>query len=314
MVRSFAILSAYLLTPTLGLSGDQEKVTLGLSEDQKKVLDYVKLAYAASYNSYKTNAYEREDKVPNAHIPGESCNLVWTKGEVKNTNSSEASAGAFMRSFSNNDVTVLAFRGTDEHAGFNNDWTNFNFKLHDWKSLSDDPFKALKNLISGKLRKSNQDLFPGFEDYVQKAGFDQWLLEMDQKINTNQQHKIIITGHSLGAAAAYAAATRFATKKKHLQKNLVAVVPFASPFPGGKPFAAKYNILGLCSKTVSFVNTLDLVTKAPLGGRSPCPKTVLELDYKYGSLAHHFLQEDYKYPLGEYLNGMGKNSECAFRR
>jgi hypothetical protein len=34
MVRSFAILSAYLLTPTLGLFGDQGKVTPGLSEDQ----------------------------------------------------------------------------------------------------------------------------------------------------------------------------------------------------------------------------------------------------------------------------------------
>jgi predicted lipase len=226
-----------------------------------------------------------------------------------------------MRSFSNRDVTVLAFRGTDEHAGFNSDW-NYNLKLHDFgKSLkvtSDDPLKALKTafktIISGKLRKSNQGLFPGFADYVQNAGFEEWLIEMDQKIKTNQQHKIIITGHSLGAAAAYAAATRFATQKVHLQKNLVAVVPFASPFPGGQPFVKEYNGLGLCSKTVSFVNSLDFIPTVPWGGRSPCEHKVQKLHTFRGSIVHHFLEEDYKPELEVYLQKLGKNDECAFQR
>jgi hypothetical protein len=300
MVHSFAVLSAYLLTPTLG----------GLSENP---LDYVKLAYAASYNSYKANAYKPEEKVPNAPLPGKSCGLVWTE-QVKNTKSSKASAGAFMRSFSNEDVTVLAFRGTDEHAGFDNDWTNYNLNLHEdglAPEIEGDRlvFPSFKKVIRN-LRKSRRGAFRGFSDYVRNSGFQKWLQEMDEKINTNQQHKIIITGHSLGAAAAYIAATQL----EHLQKNLVAVVPFASPFPGGQPFVDEYNGLGLCSKTVSFVNSLDFIPTVPWGGRSPCEHKVQKLHTFRGSIVHHFLEEDYKPELEVYLQKLGKNDECAFQR
>jgi pimeloyl-ACP methyl ester carboxylesterase len=66
----------------------------------------------------------------------------------------------------------------------------------------------------------------------------------------------VLAGHSLGAALAIRAALDFA-------ENVEAVVAFAAPRVGGRPFLERYKAIDLDRRTIRFTQLTDLVSRIP---------------------------------------------------
>lgn len=134
----------------------------------------------------------------------------------------------------NSDYLILSFRGTEPT------------ELQD--ILTDLEFRRIKGVF-GRVHK-------GFHDALNEI-WDE-LLEVLDKMQDNNQ-KLFVTGHSLGAALATLASARL----RVLKKGVAGVYTFGSPRVGNRDFAKKYNKR---MKKINFrhVNNNDIVTRVPM--------------------------------------------------
>lgn len=154
----------------------------------------------------------------------------------------------FCRLFWNDNFIIIAFRGTRESI----DWRISNFKFLPTK---------LKNC--GK--ENNINIHLGFHEALYYADKTTKLKSVDALFNhleennlLNDQRKIIITGHSLGAAIATLFSVKLRYRYKELvESNLEKIVLFGSPAVGFKSFKQFYGSLNI--KTIRVINGLDVV-------------------------------------------------------
>jgi hypothetical protein len=213
-------------------------------------LKYVTLAFAASESAYLDDV--QGGGVKNGHIIARRGSSAKKKnydmypcrnrnapnneiGDWKNK--SFEHQGAFMRRYKSASLntTVIAFRGTDD-------------------KLADSKF----NILHGARNYPNVSAADGFAmgfvkyfSYMQEE-FDKWILEADY-----HGYDIVITGHSLGGAAAYIAANHFYHRfLDTIDKNkLKAVITFGAPRLAYSAALRDYRTLhdgALCRKTLSF--------------------------------------------------------------
>ena len=75
-----------------------------------------------------------------------------------------------------------------------------------------------------------------------------------------------LSGHSLGGALAVMGAFELTRAEKKIGPPVAAVVTFAAPTVGGKGFRARYDELGLASRTLRLESIEDAVPKMPVYG------------------------------------------------
>ena len=132
------------------------------------------------------------------------------------------------------DLVIISFRGTDSA-------TNWKYNLKFWKkAIPYDNFSSKIRVHSGFL-----------------ATYKSVREKIHEKIPENSC-KIIITGHSLGGAAAILCAVdlQYNFKKKDIE-----VYVYGCPRVGNGAFARSYN--RRVFKTLDFINGNDIVTKLP---------------------------------------------------
>lgn len=138
----------------------------------------------------------------------------------------------------NDDIAIVAFRGSQlPKPGKDNDFLEI---FNDWMANFD--FLPVEWNQGGKVHK-------GFKEAVDEV----WDELSDYLTNEQQNRKIWITGHSLGAALATLSADRYA--------NVQGLYTFGSPRVGDIDF--KNNFL---ANSYRFVNNNDVVTTVPPGG------------------------------------------------
>ena len=122
----------------------------------------------------------------------------------------------------------FAFRGTEP--------TKFNDVMAD--------LKVIKHTA-----KAGGKVHGGFQDEVNEI-WSECQLELDKNDNLKNPKEVYMCGHSLGAAMATIAASRY--------KNTKELYTFGSPRVGGKKFTDT-----LCTPHYRFVNNNDIVTRVP---------------------------------------------------
>ena len=137
---------------------------------------------------------------------------------------------------SNNDFAIVAFRGSetrlregDSSVGYIvADWmANFNFAPEPWEQGG--------NVHRG-FKSALDEVWDGLENHISNL--------------QENNRKIWMTGHSLGAALATLAADRYG--------NIQGLYTYGSPRVGDQDFKEDFNV-----NTYRFVNNNDIVTKVP---------------------------------------------------
>ena len=146
-------------------------------------------------------------------------------------------------------VIVFAFRGTDS-AG-------------DW-------FKNIQIVPSSTtINGTTFGVHQGFKNYYTSA--KNWFKEQYRSaIRTG--YRIIITGHSLGGAAAFIAAGYAAGDFNHVPD---AVVTYGAPITGNEAFGNYYKSVVGCDRTLRFTTGSDIIPTIPkaFGYKHFCPAT-----------------------------------------
>ncbi len=148
---------------------------------------------------------------------------------------------------SNNNGVTIAFRGTD--ADVKNGWI-------DWVQ----DFVAVPT-------QSNE--FPGKVHLGFKIGlltiFDSMKKEVIKQLNSNENKKLYVTGHSKGAALATLAAYLFSQDKEIINilnsNEKIEVIVFASPRTGDETFKSEYEKQAI--NHTSYQSFLDIVPHLP---------------------------------------------------
>eukprot|EP00397_Hematodinium_sp_SG-2012_P007865 GEMP01007916.1.p1 GENE.GEMP01007916.1~~GEMP01007916.1.p1 ORF type:complete len:878 (+),score=108.53 GEMP01007916.1:76-2709(+) len=217
-------------------------------------------------------------------------------------------------------LIVISFRGTDEIG----DFTTYNFDFSEafnWydvvvntaivKSIAGTHTKSPKECAgdtacSGVFVPINEYWF-GFANYFLqvKDKFAKWLEEAKQTGSD-----IVLTGHSLGGAAAYFAAY-YATKKGIKPK---AVITWASPGIAMSNWITRYEENVGCDRTISFANDYDPIAKIPgVIYDIPCASHKIKLPAQNqgfrekGPLARHDLFTGYHLGLQAFFQTEGKD-------
>ncbi len=150
-------------------------------------------------------------------------------------------------------VSIFAFRGSETTSvdGMIEDWfgANTDFTPHNITYAGIDVW-----VHSGFWRNANKVL-----PHVEK-----------ELITTPHDHKIIFTGHSLGAAVATISAVEVANKGL---RNIYMVTTFGSPMAGDGHFKKAYEKLVGCHKTTRAAVEEDVITQIPevYGYTHVCP-------------------------------------------
>lgn len=190
-------------------------------------------------------------------VYGSPINHNTLKIKNKKLNSQRIIHGSFRRGFCrlfwNEEYVIIAFRGTRENV----DWKIANLKL----------FPArLKNC--GTESKSLKVHF-GFQKALYYTDKTTGLKSVDALYNhlesnnlLNGGRKIIITGHSLGAAIATLFAVKLRFKYKEIaDKCIEHIILFGSPAVGFEGFKRYYGSLN--SRTLRVINGSDIVPFTP---------------------------------------------------
>jgi hypothetical protein len=125
----------------------------------------------------------------------------------------------------------------------------------------------------------------------------------------------VITGHSLGGAAAYIAALHVLSHNVLTKPELLkAVITFGSPRVGNSEFVGltqySHPRWRLCEKTISFANDYDTIPDLPIPGYSiPCSDQLIDLKahnqvQNLGALAKHDLFTGYARGLDNLITGL----------
>lgn len=158
----------------------------------------------------------------------------------------------FCRLFWNDDTLVVAFRGTRESI----DWRTSNLKMFP---------VFLKNcdMSSKKIRvhKGFQKTLY-FKDKTTKLNSFDAVLKHINELDLISNRKIVIIGHSLGAAIATLFSVKLRAKMPNIIENqLQEIVLFGSPAVGLKGFKFFYGTLN--EKTIRIINGSDVVPFTP---------------------------------------------------
>ena len=137
---------------------------------------------------------------------------------------------------SNDKFAIAAFRGSE--ARLREDDTDPCHIIADWMTDLDFLPETWDQggMVHRGFKKALQDVWPDLEDYISNL--------------QNNNRKIWMTGHSLGAALATLAADRYG--------NIQGLYTYGSPRVGDQDFKEDFNV-----NAYRFVNNSDIVTKVP---------------------------------------------------
>jgi hypothetical protein len=215
----------------------------------------------------KATPFGRYDSYYDAYACGNSKTNNWSSDdwqddwELTDPSGHLSVRGATMRRYysKSRNLVVIAFRGSDSWY----DYAEFNFDFiskHEYETI-----------FARGYQKGYGEYFEILRDQ-----FDQWVNETQ-----NNNRDLVITGHSLGAAAAYIAALHMSNWTDN-DELLKAVITFGSPPVGNSEFVGptqySHPRWGLCQKTISFANDYDVVPDLPvLGYMIPCSDQLIDL-------------------------------------
>lgn len=164
--------------------------------------------------------------------------------EVKNVQ------GFFGINSSNPDTLHIIFRGSDEKL----DWKmNFRFRKVIIKEL-----KAVNNELVTPYKNVNPKV------KTHKGFTENWKLVRElvfDKIKEGKYKRVVVKGHSAGAATAIMAAIDIQYNLFSPHTDRVICIPIASPRVGNQAFVKSYN--KRIPETIRIVNGEDFVTKVP---------------------------------------------------
>lgn len=149
-------------------------------------------------------------------------------------------------------ISVIAFRGSES-------------EITDWKT-NFDAFKGQLHMTSSTNENDFMSV-AGHEGFIK--AFDRnrgWLRHALYK-HVPEDYKIVVTGHSQGAALAYIGAL---VTTVEFGRNVSAVIPFASPKLGKSDLNALYEEKVGCHKTLHYFANYDPVPKVPFSMDRPC--------------------------------------------
>ena len=137
---------------------------------------------------------------------------------------------------SNDKFAIAAFRGSE--ARLREDDADPRHIIADWMTDLDFLPETWDQggMVHRGFKKALQDVWPDLEDYISNL--------------QNNNRKIWMTGHSLGAALATLAADRYG--------NVQGLYTYGSPRVGDQDFKEDFNV-----NAYRFVNNSDIVTKVP---------------------------------------------------
>lgn len=209
---------------------------------------------------------------------------------------------------------IIAFRGSSSLG----DWKqNFKFDQVNYGGSTPEEFKETMNTPAKK--GDSPKIHRGFAEYVQTAFKLKTDLNTDGKddeiIDLLKQHpqmKVLITGHSLGGAAATLYAERLVAMGVH--KDQVPVVTFGAPAIGNEAFAKEY---GNKIYLLRVRNTHDLVPKVLYAvGRNYTQfgkEIVFPLSNKYSDMSHP-ISLYYDYAVKYYYDTLDKGISLGYKK
>ncbi|MCH4158329.1 MAG: lipase family protein [Acidaminococcaceae bacterium] len=185
------------------------------------------------------------------------------------------------------DLGIIAFRGSSSLG----DWKQ-NFKFDQVNYGGKTPAEFAKIASSPAKKGDYPKVHRGFDQYV-RTGFDLKLdLNLDGKednlldlLKENPKMRVLITGHSLGGAAATLFAERLVSMG--VPKDQLPVVTFGAPAVGNEAFAREY---GNKINLLRVRNTHDIVPKILYATGSNYTQfgkeIVFPLSNKYSDMSH----------------------------
>lgn len=213
-----------------------------------------------------------------------------------------------------NSLGIIAFRGSSSLG----DWKqNFKFDQVNYGGSTPEEFKTA---MTAPAKKGNHPkIHLGFAEYVQTALKLKTDLNMDGKddeivdlLKHHPQMKVLITGHSLGGAAATLYAERLVAMGVH--KDQVPVVTFGAPAIGNEAFAKEY---GDKIYLLRVRNTHDLVPKVlyAVGGNYTQfgKEIVFPLSNKYSDMSHP-ISLYYDYAVKYYYDTLDKGIALGYKK
>ncbi|MEG1727825.1 MAG: lipase family protein [Acidaminococcaceae bacterium] len=205
----------------------------------------------------------------------------------------------FMVAYNNSKVTkehlyVLAFRGSASKQDWQVDLTTSRV-IYGGHTLEEFVEVAKQSTEDKKAPKVHK----GFNEYVRTAltleldinddGVSEDLIEL---LKTDKKTKLLITGHSLGGAAATLYAERLVSLG--IPKEQVPVITFGAPAVGNAVFAQEYGDKINLLRIVTPYDPVPVGLQALIGGYQQFgPKKVLELSTKVA---------DYQHPISFYFD------------
>lgn len=157
----------------------------------------------------------------------------------------------FCRMFWNDDVLIIAFRGTRENI----DWIISNIKILPTKYMTIDENKSIH-------------VHSGFQKTLYYTDKTTNLLSLEaiykhiNELDLLNKRKIIITGHSLGGALALLFYTKLQNRfSAHFKNHKTKIIVFGCPAVGLSKFEEYFNTLN--QETIRITNKSDVVPLTP---------------------------------------------------